>query len=83
MDAGYLWKIYSVSIFCPFLALFPSKTAFFTLALAHPLVNPCMPTSGNTPTMANAPLQSNWLIHPDSRNRDIVLIFIPQHCDPL
>jgi len=31
---------------------------------------------GNTLTMAEALPQPHWLIHADSRNRDIVLIFI-------
>jgi len=66
MDAGYGWKSYS---FC--FVLLPSKClALFALGLAT-LVNPCLTTSGNTPTMAEALPQPHWLIHADSRNRDI------------
>ena len=59
-----------------FLATYLPLFGFVCTRPHYTLVKPLMPTSGNTPTMAKALPQSIWLIHADSRNRDIVLIFI-------
>ena len=66
----------TASVLSSFLAHFPANV-WLSLHLATcTLFNSCLPASGNTLTMAEAPPQSHWLIHADSRNRDIVLIFI-------
>ena len=75
MDAGYGWKSYS---FC-FVLFLPCSLPNVWLYLhsdSHTLVNSWLPTSGNTLTMAKALPQFNRLIHADSRNLEIILIFI-------